>query len=87
MNRTVCRVGILFLAAKLLGKVMVILEDSDLGNDSDYSVDDGGDHDNEHLLNAHCILGTELGLLCSSVSICQLPSLSVYFLLLHNQLP
>ena len=45
MNRTVCPVGILFLAAKLLGKVMIILEDSDLGNDHDYSFDDDDDHD------------------------------------------
>lgn len=43
MNRTVCPVGILFLAAKLLGQVMMILEDSGLGSDNDYSVDDDDD--------------------------------------------
>ena len=43
MSRTVCPVGILFLAAKLLGQVMMILEDSGLGNDNDYSVDDDDD--------------------------------------------
>ena len=43
MNRTVCPVGILFLAAKLLGQVMMILEDSGLGNDNVYSVDDDDD--------------------------------------------
>lgn len=40
MNRTVFPVGILFLAATPLGKVMVMLEDSGLGNKNDYSVDD-----------------------------------------------
>ena len=43
MNRTVCPAGILFLAAKLLGKVIMILEDSGLGNKNDYSVDDDDD--------------------------------------------
>lgn len=86
MNRTVRPVGILFLAAALLGKVMMLLEDSGLGDDNGCSVGDDDD-DNSHLVNAYCMLRTELGLLCSTVSICQLPSLAVYFLLLHNRLP
>ena len=43
MNRTVFSVGILFLAATLLGKVLLMLEDSGLGNENDYSVDDDDD--------------------------------------------
>lgn len=43
MNRTVCPAGILFLAAKLLGKVIMILEDSGLGDDNDYSATDDDD--------------------------------------------